>query len=300
MLPARRPLGDRGRASLALVATAFLFGTTFLVVQDAVEEADPLAFLTVRFAFGLLVLAPLAVWRRQDPDERRPAGLAAAGVRAGLFLAAGYVLQTVGLQYTTSTVSAFLTYLLVVFVPLLVAVAQRRLPPAATGAGVALAVAGLVLIGGGGEGVGAGRGELLTLGCALAFALHIIVLGESAPRFDLVRLNLVQFATVVALLAVPGLVLGGYDLPASAWVAAAYLGVTVTALAFGLQAYGQRRVSATRTALLLLLEPVFAGILGLAAGERLGAAGAFGALLILGGILVSELAAPVVPRPEDA
>ncbi len=126
------------------------------------------------------------------------------------------------------------------------------------------------------------------------------MLDEVAPRFDLVALNVVQFATVVAALAVPALLLGGWNLPLRAWGAAAYTGVVVTAVAFGLQAYGQRRVSPTGTALLLLLEPVFAAAFGYLAGERLGAAGALGALLILAAIVVSELATPVVPRPEDA
>jgi drug/metabolite transporter (DMT)-like permease len=284
-------------ASLALVAAALLFGSTFLVVQDAVESVDPLPFLAVRFAIGTAVLAPLAL-RRRAADVRGP-GLVQAGVLAGLALTAGYVLQTVGLQYTTSSVSAFLTYLLVVFVPLIVAVRTRRLPPWATVAGVALAVGGLALLGGGPE-VGAGRGELLTLGCALAFAVHLLVLADAAPRFPVAALSAVQFAVVAGVLAVPALLSGGDGLDGGVWAAAAYTGVAVTGLGLGLQAWGQRRVSATRAALLLLIEPVSAAVLGFAAGERLGVAGGAGALLILAGILVSELAVPVAPRPEDA
>ena len=284
-------------ASLALVAAALLFGSTFLVVQDAVESAEPLPFLTVRFAIGTAVLAPLAL-RRGTADLRRP-GLLAAGVVAGVALTAGYVLQTIGLQYTTSSVSAFLTYLLVVFVPLIVAVRTRRLPPWATVAGVVLAVIGLALLGGGPE-VGAGRGELLTLGCALAFAVHLLVLADAAPRYPVAALSAVQFAVVALVLALPGLLAGDYHFDGGAWAAAVYTGVAVTAVGLGLQAWGQRRVTPTRAALLLLIEPVSAAVLGFAAGERLGVAGAAGALLILGGILVSELAVPVTPRPEDA
>jgi len=284
-------------ASLALVAAAVLFGSTFLVVQDAVESAEPLPFLTVRFAIGTAALAPLAL-RRGTADLRRP-GLLSAGVGAGCALTAGYVLQTVGLQYTTSSVSAFLTYLLVVFVPLIVAVRSRRLPPRATVAGVALAVVGLALLSGGPD-VGAGRGELLTLGCALAFGIHLLQLADAAPRYPVAALSAIQFAVVAGVLAVPALLAGGFHLDGGAWAAAVYTGVAVTAIGLGLQAWGQRRVSATRAALLLLIEPVAAAIFGFAAGERLGAAGAAGALLILGGILVSELAVPVAPRPEDA
>ena len=263
-------------------------------MQDAIEDVEPVPFLVVRFSFGLAVLLPLAARRgRPAPDVLR------AGAIAGCALTAGYVLQTVGLQYTTTSVSAFVTYLLVVFVPLLAAVVLRRPPAAASLVGVGLAVVGLVLLTTG-DGAGAGKGELLTLGCAIAFAVHILVLADVAPRFDVVQLNVVQFAVVVGLLAIPGAVGGGYRFGLEAWLAAVYTGVVVTALAFGLQVWGQRRVSATRTALLLLLEPVAAGLLGYASGERLGAAGLAGAALILGGILVSEVAAPpVVKRPEE-
>lgn len=281
-------------ANLALAGAAFLFGTTFLVMQRAVEEVDPLPYLAVRFGLGAVVLLPLA--RRRRPDAG--AGLVRAGATAGLALGIGYVFQTVGLQYTTTSVSAFVTYLLVVFVPLLAAVVLRRPPPAASVAGVALAVLGLVLLTTG-DGLGVGRGELLTLGCAVAFAVHILVLGDVASRYDVVQLNVVQFLTVAGLLVVPGALSGGYRFSSAAWLAALYTGVVVTALAFGLQVWGQRQVSPTRTALILLLEPVFAALIGFTVGERLGLLGLGGAVLILAGIVVSEVGSPVVPRPED-
>src|SRR5688500_743429 len=139
--PAGRPAGI---AVAAVAAAAFLFGTTFVVMQDAVEEVEPVPFLAVRFLIGALVLAPFA--------RRRPArqpGLARAGVAAGLVLALGYVFQTTGLQYTESSVSAFITYLLVVIVPVMTAVLHRVLPPALSVAGIAVAVVGLVLLTGG-------------------------------------------------------------------------------------------------------------------------------------------------------
>ena len=271
------------RADLALAGAAFLFGTTFLVMQDAVVDVEPIPFITARFAIGAAVLAPIAVVRR----SLRSPGLLRAGAVAAAALAAGYVFQTTGLQYTTSSVSAFLTYLLVVFVPLLSAVVLRRPPRRATVLGVAIAVAGLWLLTEG-AGIGLGRGEVLSVLCALAFAVHILVLSEVGMDHDVVALNAVQFGAVAVVLFVPGVLAGGYAFPASAWWAAIYTGLVVSAVAFGLQLYGQRRVSASRTALVLMLEPVFAAILAYVDGERLGAAGALGAGLILTGILVSE------------
>ena len=256
-------------------------------MQGAVEDVEPIPFIAVRFGIGAIALIPVLVVRRSADMPAKRRTTVRWGVAAGVALGAGYVLQTTGLQYTTSSVSAFLTYLLVVFVPLLGAVVLRQVPRRSTVAGVAIALAGLFLLTDG-AGVGVGRGELLTVGCAFAFAVHILVLDRTAGT-DIVALNAVQFATVAAVLAVPGaLADGGYAFPASAWWAAAYTGVIVNGLAFGLQVWGQRRVSPTRTALVLMLEPVFAAALGYADGERIGIAGAVGAGLILAGILVSE------------
>ena len=274
------------RAHLAVLAAALLFGTTFVVVRDAVADVAVVPFLGVRFLVGAAVLAPFAL--RGGRRVREP-GLALAGLACGAVLLAGYVLQTVGLQYTTPSVSAFVTYLLVVLVPVLSAVVLRRPPGRAALAGVMLATAGLFLLTGRGTGLGLGRGEVLTLGCALAFAVHILLLADLAPRFDTVRLTAAQLAVVGVACAVPGLFLGGYDFTARAWLAAAYTGASVSALAFALQVWGQRRVGPTRTALLLMLEPVSAAVVGAVVGERLGWAGVAGACLILAGIVVAEV-----------
>ena len=120
----------------ALVVAAICFGSTFLIVQDAVELVEPIPFLAVRFLFGAVVLAPLARRRPASPGEVRD------GVLAGVALVVGYVLQTVGLQYTGSATSAFITYLLVVFVPVLAFVVLRRRPHPVTLVGIAVAVVG--------------------------------------------------------------------------------------------------------------------------------------------------------------
>ncbi|HEY8527029.1 MAG TPA: DMT family transporter [Acidimicrobiales bacterium] len=289
----------RWRADLALVVAAFFFGTTFLVVQDAVEEAEPVPFVAVRFLLGAAVLGALS-WRRPASP-----GAVRHGMVAGAALAAGYVLQTVGLQYTTPATSAFLTYLLIVLVPLLGWLALGRRPPRATAAGVALALAGMVLLTGSGTGgagagtdgglgglAGLGRGELLTLGGAVAFAVHMLILGETAGRHDPLRFTSIQLATVGAACAVPGLVTGGpagLALPRSALGAAAFTGVLATALTFAGMVFAQRTVSPTRAALILLLEPVFALLMAWVAGDPPTAATLTGGGLILLAVVVAEV-----------
>ena len=268
--------------SAALLGAGLLFGTTFVVMQDAVERAEVVPFLAVRFAVGALVLLPFALRRPGVPGELR------VGLVAGACLLAGYLFQTVGLQYTSSTSSAFITYLLVVFVPILTAILTRRLPELSVVLAVVLAVGGLLLLAGGLDGFG--RGEVLTLGCALAFAAHILVLGRTSHRYDAVRLTCWQIAVVSLSCAVPGAAGGDYGFDAGVWVAAVFCGVAATALAFLGQVYGQRVVPASRAAILLLVEPVSAALLGFAAGERLGWNGLVGAVTILAGVVVAELA----------
>ena len=156
------------------MVAGFLFGSTFLVVEHAIERAEVMPFLAVRFLIAAAVLAPLAFRRPASVGEIR------SGIIAGLCLLAGFVLQTVGLRDTTPAASAFITYLLVVIVPLIVAVRTRRWPATNVVVGVTLAVAGLYALAGGTGGFG--RGELFTLGCALAVAVHLLVVVAVANR----------------------------------------------------------------------------------------------------------------------
>ena len=283
--PADVPAGARRRADLALVVAAFFFGTTFVVVQDAVEDADPVPFLAVRFLIGGLVLALLGRGRPSTRHEMRH------GVAAGLLLFAGYVTQTVVLQYTSPSTSAFITYLLVVFVPLISFAVLGRRPHPLTLVGLALAVAGLVLLTGGAD-VAFGRGEVLTLGCAVAFAAHIVLLGETAGRHDPVRLTCIQVTFVgLACLAV-SLATGGLRMPWAAVGAAAFTGVFATALAFFAMVWAQRVVSPSRAALILLLEPVFAALLAWAGGDGLSGGAVAGGTLILAAVVVAEVVPP--------
>jgi drug/metabolite transporter (DMT)-like permease len=283
------PAVPRWRADVALVVGAFFFGTTFVIVQGAVDDADPVAFVALRFLTGGVVLAALG-WRRQaTPREVRH------GLAAGLALLAGIVLQTIGLQYTSASTSAFITYMLVVFVPLIGFVVLRRRPHPLTLVGLVVAVVGLALLTGG-AGTSLGRGELLTLGCAVGFAAQIVILGETAGRHDPVRLTGIQVGAVGVICLVPSLAEGTLRMPWSAVGAAVFTGVFATALAFYAMVWAQRVVSPSRAALVLLLEPVFAALLAWATGDEIAASMIAGGVLILVAVVVAE----VLPQWVDA
>jgi drug/metabolite transporter (DMT)-like permease len=280
----------RGAGVAVLVLAGVLFGSTFLVVKDAIEKVSFVSFISVRFWVAAAVLWPIARRRPATPGEVR------SGLAAGACLLAGFLLQTAGLRSTGSATSAFITYLLVVLVPIIGSVRTRRLPTAAVAAGVFLAVAGLGLLVGGGPAGGAhllsgfGTGEWLTLASAFAFALHIVVLGEVSGRHDPVRLTLWQVLTVAAACLIPGAFShGGYAFDASVWAAAAFCGVGATAIAFFCMVWGQRVVPGSQAALILLLEPVSAGVLGELHGDHLGLRGLTGAAVILTAVVIAEL-----------
>jgi len=266
-------------------------------VQGAVEQVQPIPFLAVRFLIAAVVLWLIARGRPSNAHERRD------GIMAGSALLVGYVFQTTGLQYTSSATSAFITYLLVVFVPVLGFVLLGRRPHPVTLAGIAVAVVGLVLLtdpGGGGASSGFGKGELLTLGCAIAFAGHVVILGETAHRHDPIRLAAIQVTVVGAACALPGVWLGGYGFPAPALAAAVATALIATALAFVLQVTGQVTVPPSRAAVLLLVEPVFAAFLATVTGHPLAPVQLVGAGLILFAVVLSEVAPEWLDRRVSA
>jgi drug/metabolite transporter (DMT)-like permease len=270
---------------------AACFGVTFVMVKDAVRDVTPAGFIVLRFALGAVSLFPFALWSRRRSSSTTPGhgaspGLARVACALGLTLTAGYLLQTTGLKYTSASKSAFITGLFVVFTPLIqVGLRHRGLGPV-TATAVSLAAAGLFLITG--ADFNLGTGDALTLGCAFAFAIQIVLLGMFADRFDPIILNTAQMAAL-AVFTLPVLAVTGVGaLTDRAWLAIVVTGLVCSSFAFTLQVYGQSHASATRSALLLSLEPVFAALTGYAVGQGLGVVGVVGALLILVAIVVEE------------
>lgn len=193
---ARTPLA-LWRADLALAGIALIWGATFVLVKQALQDASTLLFLALRFSLATMALA--LAFRPLPGKFARPRSLLEGGFLAGLCLSAGYVFQTVGLRYTSPSKSAFLTGLSVVLVPAFAALRHRQWPLPAEAAGVLAATAGMGLMTLNLETLRIERGDLLTLGCAVGFALHILVVGHYAPRVSFQALTLVQIATAAAL-----------------------------------------------------------------------------------------------------
>ena len=266
-------------AYLALAVAALLFGSTFVIVKEAIETLPPMGFIAWRFLLGAFVLAAIAPPRHRSVWRD--------GIIAGLFLFAGYAMQTQGLTTTSASNSGLITGLYVVFTPLLAAVVARRSPKALVVAGALLAFGGLAALTLK-SGFSLQQGDLLTVGCAVSFAAHIVYLARVALRHRVVAFTSVQLmVTAVLGFATAALVEGLQVPPADVWPALLLTGLAVSAGAFLLQVWSQTIVGPARTATMLALEPVFAAAAAAVwLGERLSAQGWLGAILILTGIYV--------------
>jgi len=239
------------------------------------------------------VLAPVG-WSRLRGLGAKGAAEAAL---LGALLGAGYALQTAGLARTTVSGAGFVTGMYVVLTPLIALALFRSRIRLAAWAGTAIAIAGLALLSG--VHSGSSAGDLLVLAGAGTYALQIVLMERYAPRHDPLALTLVEMATACAGLGVIAIALGDLHVPRgrTVWAALLVTGVFASALGYLFQSWAQRRLDATRTALLFSLEPVFAGIFGFAlAGDRLGWLGWGGCLVIMAGIVVAEPAAADVLR----
>ncbi|HUY80914.1 MAG TPA: DMT family transporter [Acidobacteriaceae bacterium] len=285
------------KAHLLLLAVVFIWGSTFVLIKDALADITPLLFNFLRMALASLCL--LLIYRRHLGHISKRAVL--YGAVTGLALATGYQFQTAGLRLTTPSKSAFITGMSVIFVPLLVSV--PRLRPAGTHTprwnafiGALLAFVGILFITAPPHGAyrlsSINIGDVLTLFCAVAYAFHVVALAHFSPRirFEQMALLQVSFATLFMALSLPI-----FEHPHVHWslrvvVALAIAAVLATAVAFSVQSWAQQILPATHTAVLLTMEPVFAWITSLVLlGEGLGLRSGIGAALILGGIALTEL-----------
>jgi drug/metabolite transporter (DMT)-like permease len=273
---------------LALWAVAFVWGGTFLATRIALGAGSgPFFFVGLRF--GTAALATVLPLRGRLRGTTRRDIVAAIAI--GIPMAAGYLLQTGGLQSVSSSMSAFLTALYVPLVPLIQWAVLRRAPQVMSWIGILLAFAGLVLIANpSGGSFGFGRGEWMTLASAIAFSGEIILIGRYAESIDAGRVAVLDLM-IVAVAGFIAMPFAGesFHMPGSAvWISGIGLGIASAFIQLAMN-WAQRTVSPTRATLIYSSERVFAGILGRFAGERLGMMGWAGAALILCGVVVGEL-----------
>jgi drug/metabolite transporter (DMT)-like permease len=286
----------RYRWELALIGITAIWGATFPIVKCAVERCGHLTpslglvgpeptstfmFLTLRFTLAAAIMAPAT--------RRLPKRMIGPGLLVGGALFAGYAFQTLGLERTSASNVGFITGLFVVLTPLFGALAGRSLPRTEVLVAVVLATAGLFLLASP-SGLELGTGERIVLLTAVGFALHIVMTGAYTGRVDTAAFTGFQLTVAAAASFAIAATQGNVSVPREPgiWGALAITAVLASALAFFVQTRAQRHITPTRTALIITMEPVFAGVFGyLMLGERLSGRGYAGAALILGGIILA-------------
>ncbi len=292
----------------AILLTTLIWGSTFAVARGVLDHWPPLTYLSVRMPLAVLIF--VALFPRQFFRASREAWR--AGATLGVLMGFGFIGQTVGLLYTTPAKAAFITGITTPLVPVVAYVVWRARPSRGNLVGIVLASVGGALILAPANAVGVNAGDLITLSTTLLFAAHITLMSLYARRFDPAQLSALQVTTAAALCLAAWLALRGFaalagaeSLPAGlarevvppVWSAAVvwqlvYLSVVATVVSFMLWTWGQARMSATHAAVIFSLEPVFATLFAVllrGSAEWTGGRATLGALLVVAGVVVSEL-----------
>lgn len=292
-------------ADLSLVVVAISWGITFLPVQDAINSINVFSFLFWRFLLSAILMCMVAL----KFDIKFDKVSVYSGIFLGFFLFCGFAFQTYGLKYTITSTVAFITGLYVVIVPFLMFIFFNIKVKIFTFMGVFLSLFGLYFLSGAND-FGLGRGEILTIICAFAYAVQITFTGHFVHKCNIYGMMVVQFLAVAFLSFICALLFGEktYD---GLYIMGGFMGswnqsflfaliltaTIATVFAFFVQTLAQRYTTAAKTALIFTLEPVSAGIIGYFIGkELLSEIQIFGAILILVGILISEIGGFILDR----
>lgn len=284
------------KANLMLIAAAMIWGAAFVAQSVGMEYVEPYTFLGCRSILGFLVLLPVIAWMdrqksaRQEGCAYQKRDLLIAGLLCGVIMFVSTAFQQVGLLYTTAGKSGFITALYVVLVPV-IGLLMGKKAPVSVWIGVILAAAALYLLCIN-EGFSIGKGELLTLGCALCFSLHIIVIDHFSARVDGVKLSCLQFLVS----GICGLIcMAVFETPSlsailKCWLPIGYAGVLSCGVAYTLQILGQKDTKPAVASILMSLESVFAVVFGaLLLRERLAVKEYLGCALMFAAIILAQL-----------
>jgi drug/metabolite transporter (DMT)-like permease len=287
--PPDRSLWQRLRIDALLLFVTMIWGGTFLVTKYSIHFVGPFTYLGYNFGIGALTLA--LVFRRRL--RRLTRGELRSGAILGLLLFVGYALQTSGLQYTITSKAGFITGLYIPLVPVFAVLILRQRLNVEAVVGFLLALVGLTLLSLNKDfNLAIGPGEVMILGCAVAFALHIVFISKFVVAADPLNLAIVQLAatSVLSLLAA-GIAGQGLLPPAlpAIWGAFLFMGVVDIAFSFAAMNWGQQFISSTHAALIYACEPVWAGIFGTLAGQTLSAPAWVGGACICLGMIMSEV-----------
>jgi drug/metabolite transporter (DMT)-like permease len=277
----------RTRAELYLLSITVVWGSTFVLTKFVLENASPFAYISIRFTAASILFAVIFFRRIRLISKEA----ITKGAVLGVLLFAGFALQTIGLKYTTASKSAFVTGLMVVFTPLFQLIIERKPPKLGNVIGVVLVALGLFFLTSP-KGSEFNIGDALTLVCAILFSLYTVYLSIFGKEHDPAHLTFIQFIStaLLSLLAIPFLETAFMNINGNFIMLITYLAVMPTVVALYVMAKYQKYTTPTRSAVIYSMEPPLAALFAfLIIGERIGLVGIIGGVLILLGLIISEL-----------
>ncbi len=286
----------------ALFSITIFWGVTFAIIKLALNDISPMLFIGIRFSLAALILLPLLLKSLLNSNI----DLIKAGLFLGLLYFIGFATQTVGLQYTTATKSGFITGTFVIFIPILQLILERRAPTGGNIVGILLVVIGLILLSSKGEtvvdiltelGSNFNIGDLLTLICAIFYALYVVYIDIITKKCNYKPLIILQ----VLFTGIAGFILAflfdaagiesiRYDFNKTVILVILYTTIFSSILATVIQTKYQKVVTPTKAGIIFSLEPIFAAFFAfLIIHEQFSSFGIIGCIFIFTGVLVSEL-----------
>ncbi|QXM06432.1 DMT family transporter [Crassaminicella indica] len=280
-------MNKKYKADLALLFVTLAWGLSFILTKNSLDALSTFNFLAIRF-FIAAISAAVIFYKRVLKLNKSTLKY---GILIGVIMFSGYAFQTVGLNYTTASKSAFISSLCVVLVPIFSSLLLKKRPKPAAIFGVILSTIGLGLLTLNGS-LSLNLGDLLSLLCAFCFAFQILAISKYSVKVDTINLAIIQIIVVGLLSIIVSLLFEAPTLPSNkkVWVDILFLSFFCTSGAFIIQNTAQKHTSATHAALIFTGEPVFAAIFGyFICGEILSVRGFIGGFLIVSSMLLAEL-----------
>jgi len=286
----------------ALIIVTLLWGGTFVIVKESLNDISAMTFIALRFSIAFVLLLPFIIKYRRKFNK----GSVIAGFVLGVFLFLGFGTQTVGLQYTTATKSAFLTGTAVVLVPVLQVLIEKRSPSPGSLIGIVFVFTGILFLSSEGNsivnlieevGKNFNIGDLLTLICALFFAIYIIYLDIVSSEYPFSVLLTMQIITTAVLAYFASFIFNSFSIEKTnvnfsntLIFGLIYTSIFATLITTAMQTRFQKYVTPTKAGIIYSLEPIFASILAFfLLNEKITNFGLAGAVLIISGLVISEI-----------
>ncbi|KAA0258346.1 DMT family transporter [Deferribacter autotrophicus] len=287
-------------ADLSLIFISLIWGSTFIIVKEALENIDVFKFLTLRFGLASILMLVFVI--KKFRDVRRSF---IPGVILGLVLFSIFALQTLGLKYTLASIAGFLTGLYVVFVPFLSIILLKQFPRKASIVGVFLAFFGLMLISYNGGDFEINIGIIYLILNAFFIGLHIIMIDKYSKIYDVTALTFIQLTVVFLLSLLFSLFFTdnskGIILNSNVIFAVILTGVFATVVAFFVQTAMQKYTTPTKAAVIFTFEPVSSAFFGYFIGKEILTLHQYiGSALIVFSIIVSEVGSYIFKGESDA